>query len=412
MFEFLKNLFNRKNVDTVNLVNKYVSIPTREMYAKDANMLKLIEEEKDNYTSLIKGNVLTSMDLDHADISEELNMYVNLISNIISNQTNIDIFYLINAHKCKLYLENYFELERINNAKIIAITEILNNLSIFNKRKRDALKSELSILVLNKATIDGQKVSLIKEINNNIKMYQYDANQEKEDLLSRKEQVKKDYEFIFKSTYNETGDALEDTAIMENKIEEYIYKHKTLASSYKSELEMISNTKVSKENKDDLIEKLEKIEQAYLIIYEYGIKDINESDLQGLYTTKYRLYSYSNGEIIEPFVNENTNQIELDCYSNIVSKDIEKLIMGKNEHINSLFKEDSINASILIKEIIRNGKEFDLVNVLKDKFLFNLLNSTTYENGLIPFFRNYLVATNLYKDVNFCNPVFLWDKHN
>ena len=78
MFEFLKNLFNRKNVDTVNLVNKYVSIPTREMYAKDANMLKLIEEEKDNYTSLIKGNVLTSMDLDHADISEELNMYRNI----------------------------------------------------------------------------------------------------------------------------------------------------------------------------------------------------------------------------------------------------------------------------------------------------------------------------------------------
>ena len=417
IIDYIKNLFKHKEINTNGVLvrpSDLIKIPKRNEFNNDI----LVDYYKDEYY-----NILSTMKdydpliLEADEINNNIIMTSKLLFNIAvkeeyKNEKSIEdrINYLINSEKLDLYREDINKIQREVIGRLIALSEIRKEVFL-SKKKKNIIDNIIDRLLISLNILYAEEVSII----NNIERYK---NESKNNYKPSKEEQEEEYE-IFKKRIkhlkwlkqilpnNKEIDirddikyVLRDTALIEKELEEYTYIHKAeiTEESKNEEINNILGIPFDIEHKEELLERIEEIEIKYRAFYEYresleyGELVIDESDLTNIYNLKFGTLTISKDGIIEPFVNDETDKIEIEYYQNIIFSMVQDIIMGRNEYFNELFSKDYTNATNLLLEFLKN--EDDTLNyetILRKFFLFNIILSFNTKDGFNNFCNNVML---------------------
>ncbi len=432
IIDYIKNLFKHKEINTNGELVRpadLIKIPKRKEFNNDS----LVDSYKDEYNSILS----TMKDYDTLILeAEELNSNIIMTSKLLfniaikeeyKNEKSVEdrINYLINSEKLDLYKNDINNLQNEVIGRLIAISEIRKELFL-SKKKKDAIDNIINRLCLSLNTLYSIEVSII----NNIERYK---NESKYNSEPSKEEKKKEYEIIDEkikhlnwlqeildsdSQINIRTDInyiLKDIALIEKELEEYTYIHKgeITEESKNKEINNILEIPFDIEHKEELLKRIKEIEKKYRVFYEYreyqeyGELVIDESDLTNIYNLKFSALTISKDGIIEPFVNDETDKIEIEYYQNIIFSIIQDVIMGRNEYFNELFKGDIEEAiSLLIEGLKYGNNEINYEEILENKYLLNLLLAIE-KSELSNFYDNYKIRLKDYITDTFFEGVFI-----
>ncbi len=417
IIDYIKNLFKHKEINTNGVLvrpSDIIKIPKRKEFNNDS----LVDSYKDKYNSILS----TMKDYDPLIFeAEELNNNIIMTSKLLfniaikeeyKNEKSVEdrINYLINSEKLDLYKNDINNLQNEVIGRLIAISEIRKELFL-SKKKKDAIDNIINRLCLSLNTLYSIEVSII----NNIERYK---NESKYNSEPSKEEKKKEYEIIDEkikhlnwlqeildsdSQINIRTDInyiLKDIALIEKELEEYTYIHKgeITEESKNKEINNILEIPFDIEHKEELLKRIKEIEKKYRVFYEYreyqeyGELVIDESDLTNIYNLKFSALTISKDGIIEPFVNDETDKIEIEYYQNIIFSIIQDVIMGRNEYFNELFKGDIEEAIKLLTEYLKDEEK--IINyemIIKNFALLNTILAFHTKDGFNNFCNNVML---------------------
>lgn len=421
----LKKIFNKEIISVSGIIpiNQIISIPTRDSFSQNKRMIDLIDTYKNEYKNILSQlKILTSLDINSKDLSQNMQTNIDLLLNIFMTsdelkQTTLKdkIDYLISIRKLNLYSIAIAELEREVTARLIALNEIYNERKAFMPRyKKNALANEINNLSVALLLFANKKLAIELEKNNYLTTAIYltekiESSIEEERLIKKKRNLLLNIaKVLFSESQIEIRDnkehILEDLAEVERRIEIYVYNHKDDVASLREKLESISESNIDLQNKEQILSALKDLEYKFLAFYEYGREYIAIEDLMQLYLIKFNVHVLNENGVCEAFVNENTTDIEMDCYKGIIEREIESFIKGQAE------LNDPKAIKIIISILKQQLQTLDVEEILTDNYLLNILLSMGSKEDLINLLKNFKVKKTHYGYFDFCDEVFEWEE--
>lgn len=424
IFDKFRSLL-KKEVSSHEIIsfNQLVSIPSREYFRENKEILIQIDTFKDEYKKLLSQfKYLTSFDFNSKILTNNINTNTELLLNIFMTfdevkhyPVNDKIKYLINIKKLDLYGNAISNLEIEVIARLIALNELFNErMTFISRNKRNALVNEMNNLSGTMLLISNKKLAIELEKKRYLETAFYMVKNivkfdEEKELVSKKRtfllnlvsilfpesnfQIRENSEHIFI-----------DMAYLEMMIETYVFNHKNEADILKRQLNVISDSEISYKDKDNILSSLRLLEYKFLAFYMYGREYIAIEDLMQLYLIKFNVLVLCENGICETFVDANTNDIEFDCYKGIVEREIECFIKGQDEIIDPKIIKVIIN-------ILKNGEQtLDAEKILNSKYLFNVLLSMSRKKDLINLLKNFKVKKEINDYFDFCEEIFEWEE--
>ncbi len=427
-------LFKKKNKTKALMDYKnIISIPTRENFNNNQEMLSLIDKYKKEYLNILtltQKKYYIGNDIRSKELSTNLNMNISLLISIFMSEDqetliNISIKEkvncLINQRKLNLYYEKISNLENETNARLVAIMEIYQERKMFlSKNKKNTLLNEVDNLARTLIVYLSQKTAIMRDVNANIEksIIDYITNNNENLLREEENEIRKRRNKLLKlkkvlptdiQIRDDLKFILSDIANAERLLEIYAYQNKDKLENLRSSLKEIKETTINDTNKESLLDKIKNIELNYLVFFYYGRKILTEKDLETLYGIKFNILSFSSTGIVDVFDLENADEIEINSYQEIIFQKIQRLVKGENYNVKAFFKEDYMEALLGLKNIFSIDGHFDTEHILKDKYLFNLLLALDNIDGLNLFIKNYKVDKSLYDSLDFYEDYFEWD---
>lgn len=399
LLNFFKNLFKQPNFNEIIPIEQIIPLPIRESFFENSYMLKLIDTYKDEYKKILtKFKYFTSLDINSRYLHEKINTNIELLINIFMTDEEIKaitlkdkIDYLINIQKIDFYLNTILELEQEVTARLVALNEIYLERKMFlSFSKKNAIINEINNLYFSFVLFYNKRMAIELEKKRYLELIDVpnldlneEQNGEAEKIIKQKRSILlKMVKEVFPEENIKINENIKDIAQIIRLLEIYAYEHQSEVKDLKKELEEIYLNIDSKEQ-NELLELVNKLEIKYRIFYDYGRDYIGIDEINELYLLKFNLQV--SGDICEVFVNDSTDELELNCYKSIVAREIEALVKGKYN------LNDPEGIKIIIN-ILKHKKEIiDPQEILTDKYLLNIFLNMNDKNDLIKLLKTFKV---------------------
>lgn len=431
IIDFIKDLFNSKNVDTYNIINisDIVQIPKRDKLSK--KQVILLDKYKCEYLKILSNKkVFSSKDLTIGNFNKDIDMNINLLLNICINnkennsfgekskENNIDL--MIKILKLKLCQNSLNDMETEIITRIIALKEIYKEKKyIFSFNKRNSIASEINNLTNTIVIYLNQKNAIQIEVDAYLDSIEtlsssntISKGDEDKYLIDRKNELLEMISIVISNVPSITGGNIKlEIAQLERILEIYVYNHKEDIKKIDRELEILSKENKTLEKRDELLDEITRLEFKYRIFDEFGRHIVTEDEINNLYRVKFDILTIDiNNRRVSP-INKKTNSKELEVYKQIVMEKIEKIVMGNNRYINRLFGSDASNKRIvdIVKTLKDGDRKFDYDKILSDTLLLSLLLSFDKEDGFKKFYKEYKVNKFKYEFINFHEEICKWE---
>lgn len=142
--------------------------------------------------------------------------------------------------------------------------------------------------------------------------------------------------------------------------------------------------------------------EAMIRLYNYYHKDDNSilNDTFVNYFYKLKFLYLTKGDVVYPFIDDEMDDVELDCYQNFIGYMYDRL------KVNKTFTGNNFNAAIirineLFEEVLKNGKDaIDSEKILQDFYLLNLFLSFKDFKRLLTFAKSFKINPQYEDPVN------------
>lgn len=380
-----KLLFKEENVGIIN-IGDLISIPGRDYFTGRKDILKQIDDYKDNYLKILSQKRKVNIkELESISLSKKRDMYLKLILNNIMDDEYMDnsnsetlLEYKIKTTKLKLYQE---EIEKISNetiVRLIALKELEKGRRVPH-RNRDILKSEINNLSTSLYILLSQKMAIINEIENYLSNISISDSR----LSIKAVEDRKTETLFYTSLVMDVKKIIKEKelnsiiipeeivviALLETKFEEYIYNNNFDSNKYISTLFQIRNIpdldyEEAKKRKEDFLIELGKLENIYKFYYKYGRNQIDEDDFYQLYSAYFKVLTF---DLLEDTFNKNfdtleccdEDSIEYKMYQKILFEKKQKILKGENEVISNIFGSSSKIIRLLSNYFKEDSKKFE-----------------------------------------------------
>ena len=394
-FEFIKKLIYKEKETAMVNPGDIVSIPDRNSYKDNIEMINLIDSCKDKYLELLsQKRTLTTIDLKFDDLQENMIMNVDLLLDSIA----IDDFFIlapeeltIQAEKLKLYFSSINEMENETIARIIALKELRENKRI-PRRNRNRIIDLINNLSNSLIIYNGQKFAILEEMRSFFNMISINTSGIDNDLF---EQKYKKLAFISSAIIsddeNVTDDLVKKIAFLEKCIEIYVYKNKNEIKELDEEFSKLCSIVMNRRNKRELLDKITNLEKKYLLFYDYGKDLVSEEQIKKLYRVKFNILTSDIDYLRESPIDK--DDYGYSYYKDIVAEKLEEILTGKNDNFNKTFRANELDIALnIIKEYFKDGSDiFDIDKILCDKFKLNLLLAFDRINGFSEMLENNVI---------------------
>lgn len=365
-----------------------IIVPGRE-YCKNESQIEILEEYKKHYLEELFKRNTTTLNFNSNILKLNMNMNVALILRVLMD--NEDFYQLapeeliIQSEKLKMYYEEINALETETILRLIALKEIEKNNRV-PKRNRMALVEEINQLRIILEMYSYQKAAIAIELKNYMDMISIRVVEIKEDILNQRlnnllfitDEIydKKELE---KYTY-----AKVKIAILERKCEKYAYLNKDEVETLKEKINRLTQEKIEENNRNDLLTTCIILERKLLLFYYYANHSlIEENDLQKLYEFKFKLLTCNIYSLKDSPIKESDNGYPY--YREIIEKKIEAFMQNENESYKEYFDIPS-NLECIVKYLKNKQDEYDVSEILLNKYKLSFLLSLEYSEGLYDFF--------------------------
>ncbi len=190
-------------------------------------------------------------------------------------------------------------------------------------------------------------------------------------------------EEFYKEEPKNEEEEIKELAKIGVKLELYAYRHKDEIEGLKEQIEELRKKEKTEENREELLQKIESLETRYKVFGRY----IKDEEWEGLYRTKFDiLMSDINKRQESPLaevVDETAYEKEIPTYSKIIEEKIEAIVKGENPELKRAFGEKAPEAVKIIKKKIHGKeKEYNTYDILKDKYILELILAFDKKKGL------------------------------
>ena len=388
LVSYLKQLFSKnKNVSIIN-IGDLLSIPGRSYFKDNKDMLNLIDKYKEYYLNIlsVKRKVI-SKEISDSKLENKIKMYIKLILNILMNDDDYDFESLelldqkIGLLKLKMYLKELEKLENEVISKLIALNELENNRKI-PKINRETIKNEIDNLTATLYVFLSQKTAVRNEIDtflthisiSDAEILIKNVNDRTTIVLNDAKYLLNVYEFVSEKELQSIymRDRLAIIALLEMKIEEYIYNNKFDSDKYNLLIDNLVKIidldyEEAKAKKDELIIEIGNFERIYKLYYKYGRNEVSEDDFYHLYSACFKILTF---DLLEDTFNKDdtfaaleicdSDTIEYKIYGRILFEKKQQILLGQNEVINHLFGNSSRKIIKLLSEYFKDdSKRFE-----------------------------------------------------
>ncbi len=411
--ELLNKIFSAKSKAIV-LPNDLVYIPKREGLSKD-NLVKLDNFKAEYKKILSQKKFFSSYDLTSEYFNDEMLMNFTLFGILIINhddgfnydtlsfddKVDIWIHRNVNPRKIKIYIDRMEEIYANTYLRLIALKEIYDEvleLNLFRNRK-NAIMNEIYNLTTNyvifKSNIYSASVEVKTYINELKNSYLNTTDGLKKGLIN--EYYEKVLGYALEFVPDEVNKILEmnlnvldGIAYIERELEIYAYK-KLNVDELNRELEEIDKIEKRAINRKELIDKISKLEKKYIILNDYGRYKLN---LKPLYDIKFDILTINMENIKENPFKEIPEGREFNFYKDIIAEKIETNIIGADSLLSQCLPDDD---QFIIKTIVAilkgyGSDHYDYNEIVRDRFLLNLVLNVTSLYKADSFFKNYMVT--------------------
>lgn len=416
-FGWFKKLFSRdKDVVYSQLMRLRDTVHIRSRNELRDNELEMLEEYKKSIQDKLNSKVLFSGDLDIDYFKQEMDMYIELVVNLFLKEDsvfdNIDNYserlnLVVKAKKKDLYLQNILDIREAIELRIIALEEILNEISIFNTIKRRAVSNKLDELLVLANVFQTQGEAIFIDANANIRMA--DTLEEDTSLVRSKLVMLEEMFRVMLSDkvehYNSESfpSDIDRIAYIERELEIWVYKHKDIIKYIEEGLESYSYN-----GSNGTLRDFRELELRVRVFSDYGRDLVSDELIKKLYRIKFGIITKDLIHDYHEMRFKNLNYVELEQYKEIIFEKISNILIGKNEVLSNLLGSEYGVYVKLIVNVLKDGeKEYDWYKILNSKFLLSFLISLESEKGILEFFR----FTKDKKDNGpfFDNEVFTWE---
>lgn len=432
IIDYFRNLFKKDNTKNVSLVSlrDTINISSRESLSEEEN--SLIDEYKREYLKLLNNRVLFSGNLDLEEMTQEVNMNFDLVTNLFMRDDigvldyidEYDNFALIKkANKMNLYLGEILRISKKVELSLIALEEILASGKVILPSKKRAIKCKCEnlIIILRTFKTQGEAIGLevasyLKELElNNVKFDGDFLLEQKRKVLEFIKAVmpdKYDYYKSFISSENKLGLICE----LEIVLERFIYSQKGIINKEYFERLLDACINERPQNPVDTYKQMLDIETKIKVFSLYGKGIVDDDLINKLYSYKFKileiLYIYylhnnPNEDILtyeeleqhERIKNLKLNKFtyaELECYDKIIMSIIHKIVTGESNNIGNIISKSALKE--LLKAFRNKDGNFSSYDILDDDRKLSLLIFLDYYgvNGIRRFLENYMVNIKRY----------------
>lgn len=414
---FLKRLFKKNyNIGIIRFGDNIV-IPGRD-YFKNEKDIELLEEYKKHYIEeLCKRKAVTTLNFNSNKLKQDMKMNIDLILKVLLD--NEDFYLLapeeliIQSLKLKMYYEEINALEEETILRLIALKEIEKSKKV-SRHNRMALEEEINQLSIILEMYSYRKTAINIELKNYF------------DIISTKDLEKQDTEIykqrlekllfitdgiIDKKEIDKYEDIKVKMAILERICERYAYQNKNKITDILFRLDKLFNKVQS-----DIVRNCEmnyylnevlELEKILTLYFDYGFNLINKDVMKKLYNIKF--------DVLTDNIENNESPIKKDdygytYYKEIISENIEDLIMGRNKELHELFS-NTFNSILYERLLINNIKE--ILNIFNyDEILSSVIKlrlCTIARNNIYRFY--YQTSLKELKEIyEFEEPGIVWDE--
>ena len=368
-----KIFFNEENIGIIN-IGDLLQIPGREYFNNRKDIIKLIDEYKNDYLKILsQRKKVFTRDISIDNINNKKDMYLKLVLNILMDDF-INIRLLdskVILFKLKLYFEKILNVENETISRLIALKELEKGKRV-PLRNRDTLKNEINNLSTSIYVLFTQKMAIKKEIDNyltNISINNTNIlNDEIKNRINEVIEYTKsimNIEDIIKIEKIDNMSMMEQIlviALLETKLEEYIYNNKFEINK----LNDICDNLLNNYNLDEfdiqykLLKEILKLEKRYMLFYKYGRNIVTDDDFYHLYSAKFKVFTLnileSNDSNTFYSCNLNETNKELEVYDKIMCEKREKIYNKQNDVVNEIFDNNSYNFIKLLSKYIKEDR--------------------------------------------------------
>lgn len=396
-FGWFKKLFSRdKDVVYSQLMRLRDTVHIRSRNELRDNELEMLEEYKKSIQDKLNSKVLFSGDLDIDYFKQEMDMYIELVVNLFLKEDsvfdNIDNYseilnLIVKAKKKDLYLQNILDIIETIEIRIIALEEILNEISIFNTIKRRAVSNKLDELLVLANVFQTQGEAIFIDAKANIKIA--DTLEEDTSLVhSKLVMLKEMLEAMLPSKVayyrcESFPSDIDRIAYIERELEIWVYKHKDIIKYIEEGLESYSY-----DGSNGTLRDFRELELRVRVFSDYSRDLVSDDLIKKLYKIKFGIITRDLIHDYSEMRFKNLNYIELEQYKEIIFEKISNILTGKNEVLSNLLGSEYGVYVKLIVNVLKDGeKEYDWYKILNSKFLLSFLISLESEKGILEFFR-------------------------
>ena len=380
--------FNEQQVGIIN-IGDLIQIPGIEYFKDNKEALELIEEYKKECLEILsQKKTIVTKDISSKELINKKDMYINLLLNIVmkedyytyENQELLDNKIIL--LKLKLYLEAIIKIENETIARLIALLELEKSRKV-PIRNRNTLKTEIDNLKISLYTLISQKTSIKTEIDNYLTHISISDNrmypskiEERRDKTIKYASYLIDVNEIYSNkelTDNNIYKQMAIIALLETKIEEYLYTNKPSMWYLNGSADSIKytpdlNYREAKTIKNRLLQDLNKLEEQYMLYHKFGRNLVTYDDWYSLYSAKFRILTFDISEnyydgYLDNLIFGNVNEIESTIYASIITHKQFNIARGANQVINAIHESITVKQHDLYTE--QNIKKM-LANYFKD----------------------------------------------
>lgn len=416
---FIKRLFKKKNYNIgIIRFGDNIVIPGRD-YFEDENKIELLEVYKKHYIEeLCKRKAVTTLNFNSNTLKQDMKMNVDLILKLLLD--NEDFYLLakeeliIQSLKLRMYYEEINALEEETILRLIALKEIEKSKKV-PRHNRMALEEEINQLSIILEMYSYRKSAINIELKNYFNVIST-KELEKQDTEIFKQRLEKllfiTDEIIDKQEIDKYEDIKIKISILEIICERYAYQNKNKTTDIlfildelfnKVQSNIIRNCKI-----DYYLNEVLELEKILTLYFDYGFNLINKNIMKKLYNIKF--------DILTDNIENNESPIKKDdygytYYKEIISENIEDLIMERNKQIHKLFSNDFnsiFDKSRLINDIKEILKIFNYDEILSSVIKLRLC--TIARNNIYRFY--YQTSLKELKEIyEFEESGIIWDEN-
>lgn len=446
--KILNKVFNRKTISTTTAIASLldcINLPTREeLSSTQENLVKLDKYKKEYSQILASKRTILSKDLDTTDYRGEVNMYIELLLNLLEDNDDTilsfenachykegtkKINYMAKMLKLKAYYYNIEKLELETTLRLVALKEILASRFFLSPLKKRSIKEQMNNLASSLLIFINQRQAIHSEIEAYLKEYsmldkeEFVESEIEQESINRKCQ---ELRLILASLIQEDSkqnhpssnicysleprfqeNTILSIALMEQTIEEYIYNHKIDASNLSEELQdkvRFIKEDLELEEMSPFIPDLERKLKAFCI---YSRNLITEEDILTIYKIKFACQTRNIFEERDLNLATSASYIELECYSELITQKIAAILNNHNPRLKIVFPKNQLPAINAISTILKNdSSEYNFWNILNDKKLLGLIVAFDHSNGVSKYFDSIKCEPN---NTDFHESIFTFD---